>query len=189
MVIGKHEPKAARPTSLKQCLAIGLDEALTALEEAFCDLTDEQVWAVPCPGRHHIATIVMHLHHNMDVHACRLQTGELTLKHEERFDIWSRPDPDLPARKKAVPSVSTMLERHRALREAVLAGLERATVVDLLGPGVAAETYWCKEHRRTSADAYARTIWHTMTHVRQIWLLRGLMDLTDKNGWPQQHYH
>ena len=29
---------------------------------------------------------------------------------------------------------------------------------------------------------------HTMAHVRQIWLMRGAMGLTDKDGWPVQHW-
>ncbi len=189
MVVGKFEPKASKVSGLKASLAIGLDEALTALEECIHDLTDEQVWTRPCPDRHSIGTIVMHVQHNMDAHACQLQTGQLALQHEERFDIWGQPEPDLPERQKDLPSVSQMLERLRRLRQAAMAGLEAATEEDLLGVRAAGETYWWKEHRRTSADAYARVIWHTMGHVRQIWLLRGVIGLTDKDGWPQQHYH
>jgi len=189
MVVGRFEPKAAKVGSLKDSLAVGLDEALTALEESFHDLTDEQVRARPCAERHAITTMVMHVHQNADVHTCQLQTGKLTLDHDGRFDIWRRPEAERPDRQEGLPTVAEMLERHRALAAAAKAGLEAATDADLLGPRMAAGTDWVDEHGRNSADAYARVIWHTMAHVRQIWLIRGIMGLTDKDGWPEQHYH
>lgn len=38
------------------------------------------------------------------------------------------------------------------------------------------------------ANAYIRTIMHTMAHVRQIRMLRGVMGLTGEQGWPLQHW-
>ncbi len=35
---------------------------------------------------------------------------------------------------------------------------------------------------------YMWTIFHTMAHSRQIWLLRGALGLTDGRSWPQQHW-
>ena len=189
MAIGNFQPRAARATSLKQSIAIGLDEALTALEESFYDLTDEQAWTCPLAGRHHVATLVMHMLENIDIHACQYQTGELALEHEPRFDIWVERDPDLPARKQDAPSVARMRQRLQTLRAAVIAGLENVSEEDLLGPRRAVDTHWWTEHHRTSADAYARVTWHTMAHVRQIWALRGVMGALDEKGWPQQHYH
>lgn len=189
MTIGNFQPQAARATSLQQTLTIGLDEALTALEESFHDLTDAQAWTCALPGRHNIATLIMHVLENTDIHACQYQTGELVLEHEQRFDIWFRRDPDLPDRKQDLPSVPRMLAELRTLRAAAMAGLEDATEEDLLGPRRAVDTHWWTEHHRTSADAYARVTWHTMAHVRQIWALRGVMGALDEKGWPQQHYH
>ncbi len=37
------------------------------------------------------------------------------------------------------------------------------------------------------ADFYVRTICHTNSHVRQIWLLRGALGLAS-GAWPQQHW-
>ena len=189
MVVGRFKPKASKPSSLKACLAIGLDEALTALEECIYDLSDEQAWARPSPDRHAIATMVMHVQHNIDVHACQFQTGQLALTHDARFDIWDRPEPDLPERQENLPTVRELIDRLRTLREAAMSGLEVAAEEDLLGPRAAADTTWWTKHHRTSASAYTRVTWHTMAHVRQIWLLRGIMGLTDRDGWPQQHYH
>ena len=92
MVIGKLNPGQAKQTDFKQAIAIGLDEALTALEESFFDLTDEQASAFPLPGRNNIVGIVMHLQQNLDCYACRFQSGVWTLEHDDRFDLWGRPD-------------------------------------------------------------------------------------------------
>ena len=43
-------------------------------------------------------------------------------------------------------------------------------------------------NRHQASDAAMRTIWHTMAHVRQIWLLRGALDITDGEWWPRQHW-
>lgn len=189
MVVGRFEPKASKPDDLRACLAIGLDEALTALEECIYDLTDEQAWARPSPDRHCIVTIMMHVIGNFDYHACLLQTGKRSLEHDDRFDIYDKPEPDRPDRQANLPPVREMLDRLGALREAAMAGLEAATPEDLCGPRAAADTHWWQEYHRTSASAYTRVTWHAMAHIRQIWALRGLMGLADKHGWPQQHYH
>ena len=70
--------------------------------------------------------------------------------------------------------------------KAVLAGLEAATEEDLLGART--DSQWYRDWSRTSADAYIRATMHTMAHVRQIWMLRGAMGLTDEQGWPLQHW-
>ena len=187
MVIGRLQPGQAKNTDLKGAIAIGLDEALTALEESFFDLTDEQVSKRAFPGRHNITTIVMHLLENLDTYACKFQAGRLTLEHEERFDVWQFSPDDLQDAQDGLPSVATMLARLRSLRAASTAALESATEDDLRGPRCA-EDRWTDQQGRTSADAYMRTIWHTMAHVRQIWLMRGAMGLTDQDGWPEQHW-
>jgi hypothetical protein len=189
MSAGRFGVKAAKVGSLKDSLAVGLDEALTALEESFYDLTDEQVRARPCRARHCITTIVMHVQQNADFHACRLQTGKLALDHDKQFDIWREPPPARPGQQEKMPTVAEMLERHRLLVAATKAGLEAASDADLLGPRQAAGTEWVDKHGRNAAEAYARVTWHIMAHVRQIWLIRGVMGLTDKDGWPEQHYH
>ena len=41
-------------------IAIVIDETTTALEEAFYNLSDEQLWSRPLADRHSIGTMVMH---------------------------------------------------------------------------------------------------------------------------------
>jgi hypothetical protein len=60
MVIGKEEPQSATGTDLKRAIAIGLDECVTALDEALHGLTDEQLWAFPIGSRHNIVTLTEH---------------------------------------------------------------------------------------------------------------------------------
>ncbi len=187
MVVGNSEPKQAVQVDLKKVLSVCLDEALTALEESFHDLSDEQIWAKPLPGRHSIVTIVMHLLESADRYTCKFQTGKWMLKHEDRFDIWQHSEEELRDRQKDLPTVSDLLLRLNKLREAALPALESAGEQDLLGRRCCAG-WWVKERGRSAADAYMRIMGHTMAHVRQIWLMRGAMGLTDKDGWPEQHW-
>jgi len=119
---------------------------------------------------------------NLNNHWLCLQTGESPLEHEERFDMWSHSPEQLRPMQKNLPSGPDMIEKLRELREAIIVGLEGASEEALLGPRT--KSRWYRDWNRTSADAYTRTIMHTMAHVRQIWMLRGVMGLTDEQGWP-----
>ena len=186
MAPGKEEPRHAEDTDLKHAIAIGLDEAMTALEEAFYDLTDEQVASFPLPDRHNITTMVMHCLKNLDEYGLHCQTGESVIAYEERFDMWSHPPQELHPLQKDLPTVREMVARLHALRDAIVEALDAATEEDLRRPRDV--TDWYAQWGRVSADAYMRTIMHTMAHVRQIWMLRGVMGLTDRDGWPVQHW-
>ena len=183
-MIGKHNPKAARNTGFVEAIRIGLDEAFTALEEAFYDLTDEQIQSFPIPGRNNIGWIVMHTLQNLDTYANAFQTGEGTFGHEERWDLWRCSEDQRPKPGDLFPSKKEMLDALRAVRDSAMEGIAVAVESDLKGSRMA-ESWWGE---RTSADAYMRTIYHTMAHVRQIWLLRGALGITDGNSWPRQHW-
>jgi hypothetical protein len=182
-MIGKHECKEARNTGLKEALAILLDEALTALEEAVYDLNDEQTRAFPIPGRNNIAWIVMHTLQNLDQYANRFQLGKHSYEHQRRWDLWECRPAEKPRPGDPFPSQKDMVETLNAVRKAAEQGLAAATDNDLRSPRNA-EDWW----RKTAADAYMRTICHTMAHVRQIWLLRGALGLTDGKSWPRKHW-
>jgi len=189
MVIGKENPAKAKVGSLKDAIRVGLDEALTALEECFCDLADDQVWGFPLGERHNITTLVMHCLENLDIHTCRFQDGTRNVEKDARFSIWSRPASEIQARQKGLPTVREMLHLVRGVRAAAEKALEPATDRDLLGARAGRD--WCKEHGRNAAEAYWRTICHTHAHVRQIWALRGVLKAvaqTGNAGWPAQHY-
>jgi len=47
MAVGEERPIHGKNGCWKDCLAIALDEATTALEENIYDLTDEQIWSRP----------------------------------------------------------------------------------------------------------------------------------------------
>ena len=186
MGIGNDHAEQAQQTDLRRAIFIGLDEAMTALEESFYDLTDEQVWGFAFPDRHNITTLLMHCQENLDVYACEFQTGRKVLEHEERFDVWAHGPAEVREAMTDLPSVVVMRERLHKLRETAMAALESAAHDDLLGPRHCLP--WWIEQGKTAADAYMRTIMHTMSHVRQIWLMRGAMGLTDADGWPEQHW-
>ena len=187
MGIGNESVKQAQDTDFRAAIAAGLDEALTALEEAVYDLSDEQIAAFPLPDRHNIVTIVMHLFQNLDTYACSFQIGEFALEHDwERFDLWAIGEQGRPRPSGDFPTTSDVIDRLHTLRDAATAALEQATDEDLRGPRHA-DQHWL-DAGKNAADAYMRTILHTMAHVRQIWFLRGVMGLTDKDGWPEQHW-
>jgi len=182
-MIGKHHCECARDTDLKRAIFIGLDESFTALEEALYDLTDEQAWAFPLEGRNNIAWIVMTMLQNFDIYANGMQSGRMVFPYEWRWDLWECKPEDRPKPGDAFPSVPEMLERLKRIRESAMAGLETASEDDLRGRR-ACEAWW----PGTAADAYMRTIHHALAHIRQIWLLRGVMGLTDAEAWPRQHW-
>jgi len=185
MAIGKHDPVRTASTTLKGALELLLDEALTALAESFHDLSDEQLWAKPLAGRHNIATLVGHLLMSMDLYGAHPAAGRMMMQHEERFDIWRFSEADLRDKQDSLPTTADMLGRFRTLREAVVGYVRRATENDLLSQDRVPD--WWRDGGHTQLDALMRLIGHIQAHVRQIWLYRGLMGLTDVAGWPQQH--
>ena len=186
MAIGEFDPKQAKGSNLQGAIAIGLDEALTALEESFQDLTDEQVASFAFPERHNIATLVMHMIENLDTYACKFQCGQMTLEHDDRFNVWAIKDGNRPFPAEDLPCVGEMVDRIHLLRAIAEKALAEATDEDLQGARFAED--WWTGPGKNSADAYLRTIYHTMAHVRQIWLMRGAIGLADQGAWPQQHW-
>lgn len=179
-MIGRHQCKEARSTGLKEAIAIGLDEALTALEESIHDLNDEQVRAFPIRDRNNIAWIVMHALHNLDHYAGYAQTAKCVMGSQDPRWDWQcpRPTPD-----QSFPSQRELMDKLRAVRAHAMSGIEGTPPDALLRP---------REHvrnqERLPSDAYMRTICHTMAHVRQIWLLRGALGAYGAEAWPRQHW-
>ena len=187
MVLGKFEPKFAKGTDLKKALAMGLDEAFTALEESFYDLTNEQFWGFPLADRHNIVTLAEHCLQCLDLYGCEVQGEELTFEPESRFDIFHYSPAELRPEMTGLPSVEEERRRVAAVRAATLRALKRTSIEELATPNM--KSWWFQEHaEKVRADAYMRAIWHTLAHVRQIWFLRGLVDTTASGGWPQQHW-
>ena len=187
MAIGRHETKHARNTGLKEAIQIGLDETFTALEEAVYDLSDEQVAAFPIPGRNNIAWIVMHVLINADENAVFTQTyvdddhpGKQSIPHEWRWDLWQCRDDERPKPGDPFPSTRELLDKLAAVRDAAMEIIASAAESDLRQP--------IREWWKAASDPYMRTIFHAMAHLRQIWLLRGALGLTDGKSWPQQHW-
>ncbi len=180
-MIGKHECQCAHDTDFKRAIFIGLDESFIALEEAFYDLTDEQAWAFPLTGRNNIAWIVMQTLLNFDIYANRAQVGQATFPYERRWDLWECTPEERPKPGDLFPTVAEMLALLERVRAAAMANLDSASEDDLRGKRA-------RQSSDAAADAYMRTIYHAQAHIRQIWLLRGVMKLTDETAWPRQHW-
>ena len=188
MAIGRFEPKHASGVGkLSEAIRIALDEALTALAESFHGLTDEQFWAFPLPGRHNIVTLVEHCIQCLDLYACEVQGRPLVFEPAERFDIWNFSAAELRPKMVDLPTVPQEQDRVAELGRAIMEHLAAASEEDLRLPN--RRSWWFQEYTdRVRADAYLRCTSHTMSHVRQIWFLRGLMGLDDTAGWPEQHW-
>lgn len=182
-MIGKHNPRQAHNTDFVAAIAIALDEGITALEECFFDLNDDQMQAFPIPGHACIAWITMHALQNLDKYAHQFQTGQKAFTHEWRWNLWGCKPEERPKPGDVFPPQKEILETLHAVRRQAMSAIEATTPEDLLGRRMA-EDWW----KHTSADAYMRTICHTATHVREVWLLRGALGLTDGKSWPMQHW-
>ncbi len=168
----------ARNTDLKAACFIGLDEALTALEESICDLNDEQVRAFPIAERNNIVWIVMHCFEVLDWYANNIRRREedRTYPYDPRWE-WNskRPQPGEP--------FPTQVELMGLLKKISDKAREQVAAVsedELRKP--------FGDPEKLRSDAYMRAVYHTMAHVRQIWLLRGALGLTDGKSWPDQHW-
>jgi hypothetical protein len=172
----QEEPRSARHVGFKGVLAIGLDEAMTALEESLQNLED----------RHNITTVFMHCLRHLDLHGCVYQGGGWTLNHEDRFDVNRHEPVGIRAKMVDLPPVADMDAFLHSVRCRIFEILEDTNEQDLRGTRDGIE--WYAQSGRTVADAYVRTTMHTMAHVRQIWFLRGVLGLDSADGWPQQHW-
>ncbi len=181
MSIGKHECRNAQNTHLKEAIAIGLDEVLTALEESFHDLSDAQVQGFPLAGQNNIAWIVMHCLDNLDEYAVGCATGQRVFPSEWRWDLWECSPEERPKPGDPFPSREEMLARLHQVRDAAMAA------IDSLDEEALVATLTEGSSPRTRADCYMRTLYHENSHVRQIWLLRGALGLGG-GAWPQQHW-
>jgi len=186
MLDGRHRPKSAKSTGFPEAIRIGFDEAFTALEESFCHLDDSHVSAFPIRHRNNIAWIVMHTLQNLDRYGNQaLGAAEVTgkfqtvLERQDLYDLWDCAVEDKPIPGDTFPTVEEMLKHLEAVRDQVTDVVSEITTKELgrlIGNG------------RQASDAAMRTIWHTMAHVRQIWLLRGTLGIIDGEWWPRQHW-
>jgi len=187
-MIQKPPVQDAKNTDLWNAIWIGTNESLTALKESFYDLSDEQVWAFPLKGCNNIAWIVMHSLMNLDMYG-HYTPRYLTYAGEGDHRIWAidwrrcnnQFHMDNPAKPgDTFPSVQEMLEAHGKVQTAIKQVLGALTSEALRRP--------IKDWWSSASDSYMRTIWHTATHIRQIWLLRGSLGWQEGQSWPHQHW-
>ena len=177
-------PEATAGTHVKAVIITGLDKSLAALEDSFVGLADEQFWAFPLPRRNNIVTLVEHCIQILDMYACELQGEALTFEPEKRFDTFHFSPQDLRPLMHDLPTVELERRRIAQLRQHITAGLQCVIDADLIRPRRGC--WWFDENPgRVRSDAYMDCVWHTTAHVRQIWLMRGLMGVRDDQGWPQ----
>ncbi|MDP2871363.1 MAG: DinB family protein [Bacillota bacterium] len=177
-----HGMKNAQQTQLKQALHIGLDECLSALEESLSGLTDEQARAFPLPGRNNVAWIAMHCLNCLDDLAVGAQTGHRLRPPDERWVLWQCPAERRPKPGDAFPAVGDLVSYLQEIRDTGLRAL------DAMGEPALTRSVPGWSGKWTHADLLVRAGMHTAAHVRQIWLLRGLLGALPDGAWPRQHW-
>ncbi|MFW5870282.1 MAG: DinB family protein [Candidatus Sumerlaeota bacterium] len=170
-------PLRALNTDLKAWVSIGVDEALTGLEESLQNMDDEQLASFPMPGCNNIAWITMHLLQNFDQYAVLFQRGTSAVDNAKFWVINTPP----AASDTAYPGRREIFETLQPVRTAAVDAVDLATNEALLGKRHAPE-----EWPGNALDAYVRAIYHTQSHLRQIWALRGMMRLNCKDTMPHQ---
>jgi hypothetical protein len=180
-----HRPTPARAKSVKDTVVSALDEAFCSLEESVQGLTDEQLWAEPLSGRPGIARRFIHALDNLVGHAYYWHTERLPWETPP-FDLGREQNLDQPP--SARPALTELRDLLHQARQKVFELLETMSEDDLLRAPYRQGKWFdfFRANDRNCAEQFSRTAYHTAAHVRQIWLLRGALGLTDKEGWPRQ---
>jgi len=162
------DPLGPHATDLKGTLSIGLQEALAALDRAVDGLTDEQFVACPLPTEDCIARIAMQILQDLDAHAVVSQGGHASFAHEERW----RPGP-----KGAYLSPECGEPDLAQFRQWVVRVRQNAeNLLELADEGaLRSQRDSSQAWPGSSAGAYLTTIFHALSQVHRIWLLRGLL--------------
>jgi hypothetical protein len=180
------EERLARNMELKKSMLMGLDECHIALRESYAELDDDAFRRFPVKHHNNIVTIVMHCLQQHDDFNGNLQHRRGIqanyewhfLKHEERFGLWGLSEEKLPKEGDEFPSVAEVVQRHDEVHTSIIENITVLSEEDFTSSGVGPWPRLC--------DMFFRAIYHTNAHIRQIWYLRGIMNIED--GWPKQHY-
>ncbi len=181
------EDRQARDMDLKKSMLMGLDECHLALRESYVNLTDGQFWRCPLSDHNNIVTIVMHCLQQHDDFNGNLQVKRNVkgkykewhfLKHEERFNLWQLPAEQLPKSTDTFPTVEQVRLHHEEIHGHLVENINELPEDDFISNSVGPWPRLC--------DIFFRATYHTNAHIRQIWLLQGLMDIT--TTWPKQYY-
>jgi len=168
----------------KGALQVELDEIFRGLEEAVYDLTNEQVWGFPLANHHNITTLFMHTIYSLDKFYCVYQGGTQILKEPNiKFNIWDNTPEQLRPMMVNLPTVGQMLDWLHCIRDETLKILDGLHEDDLLKfpPGEISKSNI--EDGQTRLTVYMRGIGHAHGHIKQIWMLKGIMG---HKSWPEQ---
>jgi hypothetical protein len=164
-------------TDLKKLVHINMDEALTGLEENLQGLDDEILATFPTEGCNNISWVTMHTLQVFDQYCVLFQRGHSAVD-SGKFWVINTPPADT---KDPYPGRREIFETLEPVRSAIFESLQEASEEDLLG-----RRHVPEEWQGNALDAYVRGAFHAMTHLRQIWAIRGALGLTCKKTMPKQ---
>lgn len=162
----------------KEILLCQLGECRNEFANALDGLTPEQLAAQPIPGKNSVGWIVAHCMRNFDFFLIELQTGHSRL--DTAAPEIKRWQSDPPGEDNPPPDLANLARQADEQFSAAVELVERLDEDAFSRPAPA----WRHELYETTAGNCVRVINHSNAHMRQIWLLRGLME-ADK-PWPTQ---
>ena len=159
-------------TGVKGVLRFELESMLTAFEEAFGDLTDDQASAFPLAGGFNIAWCVMHLIENHNWYMLVVQGGKDLLPADWDHTRWhwkaQMPTPELD-----YPKVQWMASLAAAIHRDAISRLDTTGEDEF-------KTLRTPHADETSKASYLRMLSHSNVHIRWIWQIRGALGLTSR---------
>jgi len=163
-------PAPKHAADLRGALSIGLQEALRSLEEALDGLTEAQFVAFPMIGEESIALMALRAIQNLDDLAVVAQGGAPSFAHSDDWGPAGLTDAADYVDDALFPTLDQVREWLAATRRSAEPLLEAATSDDL-----------CQQRDPrgpwpgTASSAYLAAVFHAISQVQRIWLLRGLL--------------
>ena len=174
----------ASDMTVQKSMKFGLDECLTALHESISDLTNEEFHKFPGDCDLNAVVHAMHCLQQVDDFNANLRElqGADSLRllpdHEVRFSLWGTPREDWPKAGDPFPGVGEVLGWLNKIHEDVMKNMNSIDDAEFINRPVDSWPRLC--------DIFFRATYHINSHIREIWMLRGLQGTTKR--WPTQHY-
>ncbi len=161
---------------LRGAVSIGIQECLRNLEESLADLSEAQFAAFPMEGEENIALIALRTLQNLDDLAVAAQGGPPSFPHDEHWE---------PAGLSQASDFGPEAEFPTRIQVLTWLGCVRHSAEALLD--VATNDDMCRQRNPdgpwpgTASSAYLAAIYHSVSQVQRIWLLRGLQRAPGKS--------
>lgn len=176
----------ANDMTVQKSMRYGLDECLTAMHEAVSDLTSEEFHSFPKGYDLNIVVHTMHCLQQVDDFNGNLQEilnrvlpyGWRHMEPESRYNLWGISREEWPKPGDTFPSVGEAVTFLDILHADLMKNIEDIDEDAFINRPAGKWPRMC--------DMFFRAIYHLNSHIREIWMIRGILGVTKR--WPVQHY-